>query len=422
MLLRDAVASEPTAPEQEIMLRALATREVRAANEERLRELAQRVDPDVLAVTLAGQGLLELVGSRLLELGTDELEGDFRGYVRAAVDQTRRMSARHQLLTVTLIRKLAESGIHSMAIKGVFMAESLHGDPALRASSDIDLLVDRSKLDEAVASLLPLGYTMAGDALTPDGLPELHQTLEPKGGTNVEVHWRVHWNERGFARDLLARAAPDPWRGGIPTADDELAILLISFAKDAFIGLRYAADVAAWWDQHGESDGEAPLADTLRAHPELRSPILAAARVVERLAGVPALALHGHARRPTLRARLAVRLADPIAQRSFEQLGSEISLADLLLSPWRRIPSVLRRHREISHTHGLRVRTNGESGGFVTLRYDIEGILKLIPRFFAIWGRMVRGPVSRPLDQQSPASTSPELPAAPAVMAGEPRS
>jgi hypothetical protein len=222
----------------------------------------------------------------------------------------------------------------------------------------------------------------------------------------VEVHWRVHWNERGLANDLLARATPDHWRGRIPTPQDELAILLISLAKDAFIGLRYVADIAAWWDTYGDSSDEPPLADTMRAHPELRSSILAASRVAERLAGVPALAVHGQRARPAFRTRLAVRLADPTAPRSVAQATSEVSLVDLLLSPWRRVPSVLRRHREISHTHGLRARSSSRNGRLATLRYDTEGILRLIPRFVATAGRVLRGPASRPLDDRSVGSRS----------------
>jgi hypothetical protein len=406
MLVRDAVAADSVAAEREVILRAVGTRRVREANEARLRALIPQVDPESLVRKLEAHRLLELVGTRLLELGIDDVHEGFRLRVDDALARTRRVVAQHQLITVKLVRQLTVNGVDSMAIKGVFMAESVHRDPSLRLSSDIDLLVERAALDDAVQALLPLGYTVAGDARTPDGLPELHQTLEPSAGPNVEVHWRVHWNERGLARDLLAHAAPDHWRGRIPTPEDELAILMISFSKDAFIGLRYVADIAAWWDTHGESAGEAPLADTVRAHPELRSSILASARVVERLAGVPALAVHGQKARPSLRARLAVRLADPTAPRSLAQATSEVSLVDLLLSPWRRVPSVLRRHREISHTHGLRARGSGKNGHLATLRYDTEGILKLIPRFLATCGRLVRGPVSRPLEDRSVESRS----------------
>jgi hypothetical protein len=401
MLVREAVGTDSTAAERELMLRAVATRRVRQANEERMRALLPNVDRDSLLTRLDRHRLLEVVGSRLVDLGIEDMHPGFEARVHESLARTRRVVAQQQLLTVKLVRQLAINGVDSMAIKGVFMAESLYQDPSFRLSSDIDLLVERPALDEAVEALLPLGYTVAGDARTPDGLPELHQTLEPVGGPNVEVHWRVHWNERGLAHDLLARATPDHWRGRIPTPADELAILLISLSKDAFIGLRYVADIAAWWDTYGEHCSEPPVADMVLAHPELRSSVLASARVVERLAGVPALALHGQKARPALRTRLAVRLADPTAQRSLAQATSEVSLVDLLLSPWRRVPSVLRRHREISHTHGLRARTSSRNGRLATLRYDTGGILRLIPRFVATCGRVFRGPASRPLGDRS---------------------
>jgi hypothetical protein len=401
MLVREAVGTDSIAAERELMLRAVATRSVREAHEERIRALMPQVDGESFLTRLETHRLLEVVGTRLVALGIEDHHPGFEARVHEGLARTRRVVAQHQLLTVKLVRQLAINGVDSMAIKGVFMAESLYKDPSYRLSSDIDLLVERRALDDAVEALLPLGYTVAGDARTPDGMPELHQTLEPGAGPNVEVHWRVHWNERGLAHDLLAHATPDHWRGRIPTPEDELAILLISLSKDAFIGLRYVADIASWWDMYGESSSEPPLADMVRAHPELRSSILAAARVVERLAGVPALALHGQKARPALRTRLAVRLADPTAQRSLTQATSEVSLVDLLLSPWRRVPSVLRRHREISHTHGLRARSSSRNGRLATLRYDTEGILRLIPRFVATGGRVFRGPASRPLEDRS---------------------
>jgi hypothetical protein len=85
------------------------------------------------------------------------------------------------------------------------------------------------------------------------GLPLLHFVLVHERGElpPVELHWRVHWYERSFARERLLPPAVDPpgdWR---PAPADELAALLLFYARDGFIDLRLASDLGAWWDVHG---------------------------------------------------------------------------------------------------------------------------------------------------------------------------
>lgn len=133
--------------------------------------------------------------------------------------------------------------------------------------------------------------------------PRAHH--HPHGTPGVELHWRVHYYEGRFAEAALRRAHRlVHGYGRRLRREDELACLLLSYARDGFAGPRLASDLAAWWDRHGARLALRPegvLHSTLRYRPELRRAIVTAARVTERVVGVPAAAI-------VLRGRVGVSL------------------------------------------------------------------------------------------------------------------
>ena len=90
-------------------------------------------------------------------------------------------------------------------MKGPLLAEAIYGDPGRRLSSDIDLLVAPEQLRSAVEVVRRLGYAAPTDYVQDSGLPLLHFGLvhERRELPPVELHWRVHWYERDFARERL---------------------------------------------------------------------------------------------------------------------------------------------------------------------------------------------------------------------------
>ncbi len=107
----------------------------------------------------------------------------------------------------------------------------------------------------------------------------LHETLLHPELPRIELHWRVHWYERQFAADAVARAAK-------PAADaplemqpmDGLIALMLFYARDGFAGLRYPADAAAWWDARcAGSDGPGPAELVADRYPSLVAPVSVAA-------------------------------------------------------------------------------------------------------------------------------------------------
>ncbi len=221
---------------------------------EQAERLIAEVDWQRLAGTLQLRRLLTVLGPRILELAEERASDDFAQAVDQAVDAGRRHGAFLQLVSLRVMAMLARRGDSLRPrLKGPLLGEAIYGDPGRRLSSDIDLLVAPEQLQAAVEVVRGLGYGAPTDYVLEDGLPLLHFVLVHERGElpPVELHWRIHWYERSFARERLLPAAVDPrgeWR---PAPADELAALLLFYARDGFIDLRLASDLGAWWDVHG---------------------------------------------------------------------------------------------------------------------------------------------------------------------------
>jgi Uncharacterised nucleotidyltransferase len=302
---------------------------------ERAGELTPDIDWPRLAATLRSRRLLPVLGSRILELSDGHASGDFAAAVGQALQAGRRQGAFLQLISLRAMAMLAEAGIRSSALKGPILGEAIHGDPGRRLSSDIDLLVSPEQLRAAVEVVRRLGYGAPTDHVLEDGLPLLHFVLVHERGQlpPVELHWRVHWYERSFARDRLLPPTVDQSGDWRPEPVDDLAALLLFYARDGFIDLRTASDLSAWWDVHGADFPSGGLGGLLSAYPALARVIPAAAEAAERIVGLPASQVIGDTHVLGVRGRIAVRLANPNPRSSRSQLYADMSLIDGLLTP-----------------------------------------------------------------------------------------
>ena len=241
--------------ERRVILLSAGTTARRQATREQAERLVVGVDWSRLAETLRLRKLLPVLGPRILALVGDSASNDFAAAVERALEVGRRQGAFLQLITLHIVAMLADAGIRCAPLKGPLLGEAIHGDPGRRLSSDIDLLVAPEHLQRAVEVVRGLGYGAPTDHVLADGLPLLHFVLghEREELPPVEIHWRVHWYERSFARERLLPPMVDPrieWR---PAPVDELAALLLFYARDGFIDLRMASDLSAWWDIHGSA-------------------------------------------------------------------------------------------------------------------------------------------------------------------------
>lgn len=97
---------------------------------------------------------------------------------------------------------LRSAGVDAIPLKGAVGALSLLGDEGLYAGSDVDLLVRRERLEEAVRLLKAWGYADRHVDLADSLAVSYHHCLQ-KGTFRVEVHWNLV--------QLPFAAAPDLW-------------------------------------------------------------------------------------------------------------------------------------------------------------------------------------------------------------------
>jgi Uncharacterised nucleotidyltransferase len=357
-------------PERDLLLLSAGTAARREQLRRRVGEPAMAaVDWGAFADTLRARRLLTTLGPRIVELAGDSADPGFVAAVQRELEAGRRQAALLQLVAQQASDVLAAAGIRSAPLKGPQLSEALHGDPGRRLSSDVDLLVSPEQLQAAVAAVRQLGYEEPEDPLEPSGLPQLHFALLHARGEMppVELHWRIHWYEQGFAGERLLPPSLEAQPGWRPERVDELIALLLFYARDGFLDLRIPTDLGAWWDAYGEEIDPAALRERLGAYPELAPAARAALRVSEAIVGLPAGRLLTGPLRS--RERVAARLAYPNPRSSRAQLYADIGLIDGLLSPPGGMPAFVRRQvlpprdvLEQQARHGSRARRRSALG------------------------------------------------------------
>jgi hypothetical protein len=319
--------------ERELARLSAATQVRREADGERLEWLAGTVDWSALTQLLLGGRALTMLGPRILTIGGDQASDEFKTALAAALERGRHQEVLLQLAGGLAMDALARAGIRAAALKGPLLGEAIYGEPGRRPSSDVDLLVGAEDLHRAVEVTRKLGYEGPIDRPMADGLPLLHFSLTHKAGElpPLELHWRIHWYERRFARERLLPPSPESPNDWRPAPEDELAALLLYYARDGFTGLRQASDLGAWWDRLGPEVSDNALEEIGAAHPALAPALTAALARGKSTVGVPrSLSPSKLGSRQRIAVQLAIR--EPV-YRSREQLFAEIGLIDGLLTP-----------------------------------------------------------------------------------------
>lgn len=235
--------------------------------------------------------------------------------------------------------------MQALVLKGPPLSRRLYGDVGMRMVNDLDLLVAPKTVEASLKVLRSLGY--ASDTEGNGREPDLHEELQDPLGrlARVDLHWRIHWYENEFSVAMLERSekgGADVLRQALP--EDELAALLLYYARDGFYGLRMAADIAGWWDRYGgDSRSEPVLADVWEQHPNLRRALAAGAIAAEETVGVPAHALVPSKAPGRVRTRMAVRLGNWSQVGDLDQLASNVELIDALLGPASQLGAFIRR-------------------------------------------------------------------------------
>jgi hypothetical protein len=330
-------------PELDLVYLLAGSERRRAKLQPLVRDVVARADQHRLVANLADRRLLPLIGSRAVDAAPEAASEPFRGAVAGARAAARARALALETTTTSIVQELDAAGIRSLALKGPLLAADAHGDPVLRETADIDLLVEPGALDAAAGILRGRGYGEPADVRRANGLPDLHLEMQHDSLPTVELHWRVYWYESAFSQRLLARAESRADGLLVARPDDLIASLLLFYARDGFHGVRLAADIAAWWDRHGGTLPPRFLESYVAAFPELEPALLAAAAATERLTGTPATSWLGRAKPVPGRVATAARLADWTQSDDPDQMSANISLAGALLRPAGSLPEFARR-------------------------------------------------------------------------------
>jgi hypothetical protein len=318
------------AQERRLILLICGTSARRRARQDEISRLAGEVDGRRLVDLLVRTRLLVLVGGRLRELGLTgiaELERELDSFKAPA----QRWGVVSELASLEVLGRLETAGIRAIPLKGSTLARQLYGDIAARTSIDLDILVAPGDLTGAIAAVEELGWRWLSDVPRTGGLPLLHETLIHPSLPRVELHWRVHWYERRFAADAVARAVKPAGDAPLEMEPmDGLIALMLFYARDGFAGLRYPADAAAWWDAKCAGSAGPRAAEVVAdLYPGLAAPVSVASSLLAGLAGVPIERPHDL----SFRWRVAAGLATPFLEGGRSQVEANAGLTDVLLAP-----------------------------------------------------------------------------------------
>jgi hypothetical protein len=384
-------AVEGPSPEAELTLLLAGGRGRRERARERIAELAAVADETALAAFLLRQRLLLLVGTRLTQAAA--VNGAFAERLERTLALARARAMLFAAATERLTRALEARGIRAVALKGAGLAQELYGDGALRAYDDIDVLVARQQLGAAVDVARSLGWTAGGPE---DGVaaepPLLHYALRHPDGAlpELELHWRVHWYEEGYDAAMLERSSiGDGLRTLAPV--DQLAALLLFYARDGFAGLRLAADIAAWWDRNGSRDLLVALETLTGEHPNLAEPWRVSLAVAAGVAGLRLGTLPPSLRVRRRRSLLACRLANWDLRGDDDQIKANVTLVDGLLAPRGGLRGFVGRNvlpppRFLAATYGVPPGAHGRAWAWRAVH-----AAKTLVRYALALGRLLRG-------------------------------
>ncbi|MEO0463968.1 MAG: nucleotidyltransferase family protein [Pseudomonadota bacterium] len=184
----------------------------------------------------------------------------------ASATQTRalRLSAR----SVNLLRMLDDAGIAAMLMKGPVLSDMVFADPAIRHSSDIDILVEWENFASAIAVLEQRGLKLH-KAPPPQGSwrLDLWRTLakdvalfDPESGCVVELHHRLKSPDAllpglGFA-DAKDRHSLGGMQLRVFAPDDLFVYLCAHGSTSLWHRLKWVADIHALVARHSAAEVE----------------------------------------------------------------------------------------------------------------------------------------------------------------------
>ncbi len=193
---------------------------------------------------------------------------------------------KNTLLSKELVRVLTllgEAGVPVIPLKGVALAESLYGDITLRVCADIDILVPRPMVLQALNLLLARGYNpefteqFFFDLLLRSHIEYALERDDRQFRYLLELHWGLLWGlpwDQAATEEIWAEARPADCFG-IPaytlSPEWELLFLAVHAARHQCQGLKWLVDIdvicSTWridWDKVREKAARAGWEEAVR--------------------------------------------------------------------------------------------------------------------------------------------------------------
>ncbi|MBI2218841.1 MAG: nucleotidyltransferase family protein [Candidatus Rokubacteria bacterium] len=184
-----------------------------------------------------------------------------------ALAQDHRASLGRSLLRLAaleeVVARLQGQGIQTMVLKGLSLAETLYGDPALRPMDDVDLLVSRHEARAVRDVLSGLGY--AAPSFEDDVRRRAATEFVPAGPVStrpvIDLHWTLVDDKSGPAAWRWAAHAAERSRtvtlghatvGALAPADALVHACLHLVANHGLGGLLWYCDIALMLDRWGD--------------------------------------------------------------------------------------------------------------------------------------------------------------------------
>jgi len=175
--------------------------------------------------------------------------------LRRVSDLCRMKAMLHSQVLAGILKGFNRAGIPVMPLKGTLLSLQMYGDPGLRQSKDLDILVAHEYVLQAQKCLEAMGWCRSAEysSLTPRqsefNLRYEHHIgfTEPRRGTELELHWRTGWDTPELAEGRLARSIESEWQGCSYLAMDpmDLMLYLCNHGSDhAWVRAKWLGDLA----------------------------------------------------------------------------------------------------------------------------------------------------------------------------------
>lgn len=164
---------------------------------------------------------------------------DLEPYLRAARAREEMRSTRYRAFLAGALTALNDAGVTFVCGEGVTVGETVHADPVLRHSHDIDLLVPADAMDAAAAAVEAAGFADTGVSRA-DGT----RRFDHESGLPIELHPRLYVTSAyaGTLDGVLAR-----------TRDAGVAGVACRVMSDADVLVHAVAHASTVRQRHGLS-------------------------------------------------------------------------------------------------------------------------------------------------------------------------